>query len=138
MDLIMNNALLTDCQVLFSMSWIFSDIALAFSSLLIFLRVPPIWGKNKIAVSLATVVWVANAALLILDSARVRSTWVPEEQSCSMPPVASSKPTVISVFATDVLLLLIMLVGLFRMRREGGGWLGLGWLLWKQRVLFGS
>ena len=49
-----------------------------------------------------------------------------------MPPVASSKPTVISVFATDVLLLLITLVGLFRMRREGGGWLGLGWLLWKQ------
>ena len=25
-----------------------------------------------------------------------------------------------------------MLVGLFRMRREGGGWLGLGWLLWRQ------
>jgi hypothetical protein len=36
------------------------------------------------------------------------------------------------VFATDFLLLLITLVGLLRMRREGGGFLGLGWLLWKQ------
>ena len=36
------------------------------------------------------------------------------------------------MFVTDFILLLITLVGLFRLRREGGGWLGLGWLLWKQ------
>lgn len=44
----------------------------------------------------------------------------------------SNKPTLISMLVTDIALLLIMLVGLFRLRNPGGIWLNLGWLLWKQ------
>jgi len=36
------------------------------------------------------------------------------------------------MFATDFFLLVIMLVGLFRMRCRGAGSFGLGRLLWKQ------
>jgi hypothetical protein len=36
------------------------------------------------------------------------------------------------MLVTDIALLLIMLVGLFRLRNPGGIWLNLGWLLWKQ------
>jgi hypothetical protein len=49
-----------------------------------------------------------------------------------MPNAEASKPNIISTFATDVALLLIMLAGLFRLRRRSGGWFGLGRLLWKQ------
>ena len=35
-------------------------------------------------------------------------------------------------FATDIALILIMLVGLLRLRTGGGGWFDLGRLLWKQ------
>jgi hypothetical protein len=36
------------------------------------------------------------------------------------------------VLVTDIALLLIMLVGLFRLRREGGGTFGLSQFLWRQ------
>jgi hypothetical protein len=41
-------------------------------------------------------------------------------------------PTFISMMVTDIILLLIMLIGLLRLRRDGGGTFGLGQLLWKQ------
>jgi hypothetical protein len=49
-----------------------------------------------------------------------------------MPNAETSKPTIISTFATDVALLLIMLAGILRLRRRGGGWFDLGRLIWKQ------
>ena len=36
------------------------------------------------------------------------------------------------MLTTDFSLIVIMLVGLFRLRRHGGGWFDLGRLLWKQ------
>jgi len=36
------------------------------------------------------------------------------------------------MLATDFTLIVIMLVGLFRLRRRGGGWFDMGRLLWKQ------
>lgn len=44
----------------------------------------------------------------------------------------SNKPNIIVTFIADIILLLIMLVGLLRIRRQGGGTFGLGQLLWKQ------
>jgi hypothetical protein len=46
--------------------------------------------------------------------------------------VQSNKPTVIATLVSDVILLLIMLVGMLRLRIHGGGTLNLGRLLWKQ------
>lgn len=36
------------------------------------------------------------------------------------------------MLTTDLTLIVIILVGLFRLRRRGGGWFDLGRLLWKQ------
>jgi hypothetical protein len=41
-------------------------------------------------------------------------------------------PSAISMVVTDIVLLLILLVGLLRHRREYGGTFGLAQLLWKQ------
>ena len=50
----------------------------------------------------------------------------------------SCKASLIVLLATDVILLLIMLVGLLRLRRRGCGSLRLGRLLWKQVGQSGS
>lgn len=49
-----------------------------------------------------------------------------------MTNLETSKPSLISLFVTDCLLLLFMLAGLLRIRRRGGGTFELGRLLWRQ------
>jgi hypothetical protein len=58
--------------------------------------------------------------------------WSPEQSTCAVINFESSKVTVVLALVTDVLLLLIMLIGLLRMRFEAGGALSLGRILWKQ------
>ena len=62
----------------------------------------------------------------------MRSKWVPALHACGTFNAEANKPTVIATLFTDIALILIMLVGLLRLRRHGGGWLDLGHLLWKQ------
>jgi hypothetical protein len=63
---------------------------------------------------------------------QIRSTWLPLEGTCAVTDVETSQPSLIALFATDFLLLLIMLAGLLRLRRSGGDSFELGRLLWKQ------
>jgi hypothetical protein len=58
---------------------------------------------------------------------QIRSAWVPEQSVCAVSKINNVTLGVTSMFTTDVILLLIMLVGLLRLRR-----FGLGKLLWKQ------
>ncbi|KAH9962341.1 hypothetical protein BC827DRAFT_1197730 [Russula dissimulans] len=132
----MNIAIPTNCQVLMSFTLVFSYLTFSLSSLLIVLRIIAIWDKNKRIVGLAIGVWIANAAFLIYGIAQIRSEWVPVQNSCSLPNAKSNKSAMITMFATDFVLLLIMLVGLLRLRRRGGGRFDLGRLLWKQGVIY--
>ena len=54
--------------------------------------------------------------------------------ACVVTNAESGTPSLVAagVAATDIALLLIMLVGLFRMRRDGGGMFGLAQVLWRQ------
>jgi len=62
----------------------------------------------------------------------MRSVWVLARLSCGVINAGGNKFTLISMATTDVILLSIMLVGLLRLRRYGGGTFGLTHLLWKQ------
>jgi hypothetical protein len=57
--------------------------------------------------------------------------------TCGTSNIQSNKLTVVSIFVTDVILLLIMLLGLLRLRFDGGGLLHIGSFLWKQVRLQG-
>jgi len=90
-------------------------------------------------VAVATGMWVINVGFLILGIARLRATrttYIPEVQICVISDTERSKPTIIVTLITDVILLVIMLVGLIRIRQYGGGAFGLGRLLWKQGVIW--
>jgi len=71
---------------------------------------------------------------LTVSLSQLRSTWVPAQQTCAETNLPSSKLNLIAIPVTDISLLLIMLVGLFRLRGEGMGMAGLGRLLWRQVI----
>jgi hypothetical protein len=52
--------------------------------------------------------------------------------TCATHDIDSIDLSFIVTLATDFVLLSIVLAGLLRLRRDGGGRLGLGKLLWKQ------
>ena len=57
---------------------------------------------------------------------------MPAEERCVLHDTESNKPNTIVTLFTDIILLLIVLIGLLRLRRYGVGTFGLGQLLWKQ------
>ena len=71
--------------------------------------------------------------LLCLPSQQLRSEWVTAGGGgCNTYNIQSTKVTIIVAFVSDVLLLIIMLVGLFRDDYHRSDALGWGRLLWKQ------
>jgi hypothetical protein len=56
---------------------------------------------------------------------------MPNQGACGVSNTGSSKPTLLSYPITDIVLLFMMLLGLFRLRLEGGMF-NLGRLLWRQ------
>ncbi|KAH9962340.1 hypothetical protein BC827DRAFT_1197716 [Russula dissimulans] len=132
----LNVAIPAGCQERTSLGYIFAYMTFSLSSLLIVLRIIAIWDKNKRIVVLATGIWLTNTSILIHGITQIRSRWDPELDACGLPNVMSNKSATISVLASDIVLLLIMFIGLFRVRRRSGGTFGLARLLWKQGVIY--
>jgi len=125
-----------NCQVTLSLMIVVSFLAVSASSLLIVLRVIATWEKNKVAMTAAIGIWCINIVFLIQGAARLRSVWIPAQQACVTPNTESSLLNLIAMLVTDIVLLLIMLGGLFRLRRHSRGASGLIQLLWKQGVIW--
>jgi len=124
------------CQVSDTIHFTFSYLAFAAASLLIVLRVIAIWNRDKIIVTIAVGVWGINAVLLIQSAARIRSSSNPALDTCLLLNAQAIKLNFISTLITDIVLLLVMLIGLLRLRLDGGGMLSLGRILWKQGVVW--
>jgi len=62
---------------------------------------------------------------------QIRSIWDPVVNSCIITNVEICKPSIVSFFVADTILLLIMLAGLLRLRRRGSAY-ELWHFLWKQ------
>ncbi|KAH9962350.1 hypothetical protein BC827DRAFT_213863 [Russula dissimulans] len=92
--------------------------------------------KKKHIVALAVAVWLTNAAFLIHGTTRITAEWVSQGLSCGSPNIQSNKLAITAMPVTDITLLLIMLIGLLRLRHGGGGRFDLGQLLWKQGVIY--
>jgi len=105
------------------------------SSLLIMLRIIAIW-KDKLVVALVLAVWLADASILIHGVTQIHAKWVPLSLACGPPNTQSTKLAITTMPVTDITLLVIMLVGLLRLRHRGGGKFNLGRLLWKQGVIY--
>jgi hypothetical protein len=63
---------------------------------------------------------------------QLRATWSDEKRTCVLLNAETSKPNIISSLVTDVVLLLIMLMGLLRSRIGSTGAYGVGRILRNQ------
>jgi hypothetical protein len=131
-----NTSTAINCQAWVTLLWTSSCLSLCTGSLLIVLRVIAIWDRSKIVMAISIGLWVTNASVIILSVARIRAIWLPLVNTCGVTNLDASKPTLIALFGTDFLLLLIMLAGLLRLRRRGGGTLKLGRILWRQGIIW--
>ncbi|KAH9166105.1 hypothetical protein EDB89DRAFT_1910943 [Lactarius sanguifluus] len=109
---------------------LFSHLSLASASALIVLRIAAIWGLNKIAVSIASIAWLANTGSLIHSVVIVLATWS-DSGGCKITNPSETRINIPITFATDLVLLVLMLIGLLRWEyahQRGGIW----WLLYTQ------
>ncbi|KAF8498166.1 hypothetical protein F5888DRAFT_1803088 [Russula emetica] len=121
-----DNTTKINCQAEATMNVFFAYVAFGSASLLIVLRVIAIWNKERIIVLIAMGVWLADVAFLIYGSARIRSVWSDESNSCVLLNPQSNKINIVSLVSD-----LIMLVGSLRLR-HGFGEFGLGRIVWNQ------
>jgi len=127
----------SSCHVLITSQFAFAYLSLVTASLLIIFRIIAIWNKNRLVVRTAITVWATNVSLvIILGIVRIRSTWDPALQLCIVLNTEKNKPSIIATLITDIILLLIVLIGLLRLLRDCGGSFALGRLLWKQGVIW--
>ncbi|KAH9984314.1 hypothetical protein BJV74DRAFT_886472 [Russula compacta] len=142
------------CQAWVTLGFFSGFLSIAAASLLIVIRVIAIWSRNKVVVAIAAGVWAINVSVMIRGKSfslllweflismilllhlQVRSAWDPSQGGCFVFNIDSTKPTTIVILITDIVLLLIMLVGLLRLRRQSGGAFGIASILWKQGLIW--
>ncbi|KAF8487410.1 hypothetical protein DFH94DRAFT_687893 [Russula ochroleuca] len=124
-----------DCQVWATFLSFISNIASISSTLLIVLRAIAIWNKTKIVFAIAMVIWITDSSLYFLATIQLRAKWSPEANACTMFNIDSIKYAVIGSLVFDIGLLLIMLIGLLRLRHEGGAF-AMGRTLWTQGLIW--
>ncbi|KAH9977433.1 hypothetical protein BJV74DRAFT_953545 [Russula compacta] len=145
-----------NCQAIIVPQFTFAYLALASASFLIVLRMYvfhndslplssqilidapsiAIWNMSRVVGAVAIGVWITNIAFLIQGVIRFRAEWVSDEVGCEVVQIEGIQLSTIAALVTDVVLLLIMLFGVFRLRRDGGGTMALGRLLWNQGIIW--
>ncbi|KAI0274156.1 hypothetical protein BGY98DRAFT_93753 [Russula aff. rugulosa BPL654] len=125
-----------NCQVWGVFGIALPNTAFAAASLLIVLRIVAIWNRDKIIILIAVAIWVTDVAFLINGCVRIRDSWSYDSNSCILLNPQNIKPNIMSSLIADVLLLVIMLVGLLRIRFGSGNTFGLERVLWKQGVIW--
>lgn len=58
--------------------------------------------------------------------------WSPKTDTCVILDIDGTKPNVVGSLVTNIALLVIMFIGLLRLRPEAGGVFNLGRMVWKQ------
>ncbi|KAH9002786.1 hypothetical protein EDB86DRAFT_2827162 [Lactarius hatsudake] len=120
-----------NCQAYGISVFLFAHVSIASASALIVLRVVAIWGLNKIATSIASIAWLANTGTLIHSVVVVHAAWSDSEGCCKITNPSETKINIPVTLVTDVVLLVLMLIGLLRWEyahHRGGIW----WLLYTQ------
>ncbi|KAF8487259.1 hypothetical protein DFH94DRAFT_19907 [Russula ochroleuca] len=125
-----------DCQRLETLTLVLAFLALAAASFLLVLRIAAIWKRNMVAVGIAATIWVINVAFFVQGISRLQHRRLSPGGPCVMINLQAIIVTNIIAFLTDVFLLIIMLVGLFRLDCHRPGALATGRFLWNQGVIW--
>ncbi|KAH9977430.1 hypothetical protein BJV74DRAFT_154989 [Russula compacta] len=124
------------CHATIVSQLILAYLALACASFLIVLRIIAIWNMSRVVGAIAIGLWITNILFLIQGVIRFRAEQVSNGVGCEVVQIDGIQLSTIVALVTDVVLLLIMLFGVFRLRRDGCGTMALGRLLWNQGVIW--
>ncbi|KAI9450283.1 hypothetical protein F5148DRAFT_1243688 [Russula earlei] len=133
---LLNMASQINCEVSVMFEMVPAYLALSAASLLMVLRTIGIWKQNRVVVAIACSTWAISGVFIIQGIARLKYVRVASWAVCKPLNVQDTKLTMVVTFVTDVILVVIMLVGLSRdgcYRRRA---FGLGRLLWDQGMVF--
>ncbi|KAH9988687.1 hypothetical protein BJV77DRAFT_1151795, partial [Russula vinacea] len=125
-----------DCKLSEILALFPTYLAQAAASFLIVLRIFAIWNRNVVVVVIATTTWAINGAFFIQGISHLRFKRVFPGGYCTALNINTAKATVIVSFVTDIILLVIMLVGLFRLEACRPGAMATGRFLWNQGVIW--
>jgi len=95
-----------------------------------------IWNRDRVVVAIAAGTWGVSIPFFIQGVSRLRVASEPNVGRCVIVKIKCIALGNIAALVTDIVLILIMLLGLFRMRRDAGGSMALGRLLWNQGVIW--
>ncbi|KAI0294361.1 hypothetical protein BC826DRAFT_341811 [Russula brevipes] len=121
-----------NCQLWISFELFFCYTSAAAASLLIVLRIIAIWNRNIFVMTTAYSLLGIKVAFYIQSVARTRATWAPKKLACENHNTRTNTLSLITTLVTDISSLLLMLVGLFRIRFRGVGRICLSHLFWRQ------
>jgi len=125
-----------NCEIETVFQLVFGYLAVASASFLIVLRIIAIWNKKKIITVVAFTVWTINVLFLIHGITRIRSAWSPDMATCLTLNIESSKRNFVATLSTDIILIVIMLIGLLRLGFHERRAFGLGRLMWRQGLIW--
>ncbi|KAI0282823.1 hypothetical protein BGY98DRAFT_1094143 [Russula aff. rugulosa BPL654] len=127
-----------NCEVNTVLQLSFGYLSIATSLFLIMLRIIAIWNENKMIVGISTGILGVNVVLLIQGIVRIRVVRDPLLTASVCVVVNRHIPefNVFCTLATDIILLLIMSFGLFRLGFHERSATGLGHFLWKQGLIW--
>jgi len=121
-----------NCQVWVIVTFMFGYLSFAFASSLIVLRVVALWGRNKIVVALVSVFWLADIGSYIYCAVTSEAIWNGEgNHTCAVLRTERGRIGVISTLISDLVILVLMLVGLLRWKNARQRF-GIWWFLFTQ------
>ncbi|KAH9062475.1 hypothetical protein EDB87DRAFT_1682118 [Lactarius vividus] len=134
-----------NCQAWILFSFMSGYLSFMCASALIILRVAVLWNRNKKIIAFACAVWISNTAICAYSMSLCLLVWVAVIviASAQVSDTVRLRPSVLSNFITDVILLILMLTGLRRWKhapKSSGVWrlLYTQGLIWVMIVTLGE
>ncbi|KAI0250165.1 hypothetical protein BJV78DRAFT_612689 [Lactifluus subvellereus] len=109
----------TGCQAMV-VTFTFAFLSSLFASALIILRIYVLWKRNKVVITLASASCLGNTACYLYVMATSRGYWTGGR--CAIQHTRHAMVVIFSAFATDFLLLVLMLIGILtwkEIRQQG-------------------
>ncbi|OBZ71488.1 Nucleolin [Grifola frondosa] len=101
----------------------FASLAFALSPCIIVLRIIAIWNRNKIVILYVSVVYLLNFSLLIRVIIKGQvSIWDPASNGCVVIDTTNTRISGTASFVSDICLLVVMLIGIWRVKAPGSIW----------------
>ncbi|OBZ65986.1 hypothetical protein A0H81_14022 [Grifola frondosa] len=112
-----------DCNALIQTLVVFAYFPMGFSSALIGLRIVAIFNRKVLVVIFVTAAVCTNIALFIYGVIVFgNSFWDPETMSCVVTGTVKNRLNIVVTFTLDVMMLIVMLIGIWRVRGSGSLW----------------